>query len=98
VSREAKMQEDLWGEEVEIPQNPKRRTLQSQAKPTALKLNSDDCIFFGHTWQIAGMLGEKQCTVCGERGYCPVCSPIAPKGANPYFCTRHTQKEIKVVS
>lgn len=90
------MQEDLWGNEVEIPQTPKRKISHSQAKPAALTLNSDDCIFFGHTWQIAGMQGEKRCTVCSELGYCPVCSPIAPKNANPYFCTKHTQKEVKV--
>jgi len=90
------MQEDLWGEEVEIPQNTKRRSSHSHVEPTNLKLTSDDCIFFGHTWQPFGMQGEKRCSICGEIGFCPLCLPIAPKGANPYFCTKHTPKEVKV--
>lgn len=92
------MQKDLWGEEAVFKQIPKRSMSHSQKNPAQLNLNSDDCIFFGHTWQIAGMFGEKRCTVCGERGYCPVCTPIAIKGANPYFCTKHTPRKVKVVS
>jgi hypothetical protein len=92
------MQEDLWGEEAAFKQNPKRSISHSQANRPAVTLTSDDCIFFGHTWQIIGMQGEKRCSLCQEKGYCPVCSPIAPRNANPYFCTKHTPREVKVVS
>ncbi len=90
------MQEDLWGTEVEITQSSKRENSHTQSYLTQIKLTSDDCIFFGHTWQPFGMQGEKKCSVCSEVGYCPLCLPVAPKGATPYFCTKHTPKENKV--
>ena len=91
------MQEDLWGNEIELPPTPKKDS-QIEAKSTALKLTSDDCAFFGHTWQPFGMQGEKKCSICGEIGYCPLCALVAPNNGVPYYCTKHTPKENKVVS
>ncbi len=89
------MQEDLWGDEFPLIQRkPKRAT--SKEEVAQVTLTTSDCVFFGHAFQVVGLSGEKQYTVCGEKGYCPVCTPVAPKGANPYYCTKHTPGEVKV--
>ncbi len=86
------MQENLWGVPEVIP-------LQRQPRKTAepLTRTSLDCQFFGHTWRVVGMLGEKKCTVCGEKGYCPGCTNNPPE-AHPYFCTKHTPTHESTVS
>ena len=83
------MQENLWGEEVILIQRKPQRTTGRHSSP-AVPFTPDDCLYFGHTWQVIGMQGEKQCSVCHIRGYCPGCSPTPPVGAQPFFCTRHT--------
>ena len=76
---------DLWGEETQP--RPKKRPVVP--KP-AISLTSQDCLFFGHTWQAVGMQGEKQCVLCHIQGFCPGCMPIAPRSAIPFYCARHT--------
>ncbi len=79
---------DLWGEEVH---QPKKR--QSVVSKPAISLTSQDCLFFGHTWQAIGMQGEKQCVICHIQGFCPGCMPIALRSAVPFYCSRHTPEE-----
>ena len=81
---------DLWGEEQ--PQQKKRPT--STTKNT-ISLKATDCIMYGHSFIPAGMNGEKICTVCSVKGYCPGCTPIAPQSALPFFCTRHTESRVQ---
>ncbi len=80
--------QNLWGEEV-LPQ-PTKRTTPTNTGHVAISLTSQDCFPFGHSWTPAGMSQEKVCSVCGMKGYCPGCTPIAPNQAQPFFCTRHT--------
>ncbi len=80
--------QNLWGEEIQ-PQSPKRKT-PTNKEHGAIPLTAQDCFLFGHSWTPAGMSQEKVCSVCGMIGYCPGCTPIAPKQAQPFFCTRHT--------
>jgi hypothetical protein len=80
--------QNLWGEEV-LPQ-PTKRTTPTNKGLVDISLTAQDCFLFGHSWTPAGMAQEKVCTVCRMKGYCPGCTPIAPKQAQPFFCTRHT--------
>ncbi len=79
------MQENLWGEETDLLQHKSRR-----APSPSLTLTPTDCLIYGHSWQQVGMMSEKQCSVCNIKGYCPGCTPVAPKSAQPFFCTHHT--------
>ena len=51
-----------------------------------------DCFFYGHSWQETEHPDMKECTLCQVRGYCPLCSPVAPAGAQPFACTFHTER------
>jgi hypothetical protein len=83
------MQENLWGEEVIPIQHKPHQTTGRHLSPS-VPFTPDDCLYFGHTWQVIGMQGEKQCTLCHIKGYCPGCTPTPPGGAHPFFCTMHT--------
>jgi len=80
--------QDLWGEE--IPPQPAKRTTPAKKGLVTIPLTAQDCLVFGHSWISSGMSQEKLCRVCGIRGYCPGCTPVAPNQAQPFFCTRHT--------
>ena len=80
--------QNLWGEE--IPTQPAKRTTPAKIGLVDIPLTAQDCTIFGHSFTPLGMAQEKVCTVCGIRGYCPGCTPIAPNQAQPFFCTRHT--------
>jgi len=79
------MQQNLWGEETYLLRRKPRRTPN-----VSDKLTPTDCLIYGHTWQQAGMSGEKKCSICHIKGYCPGCTPHPPEGAKPFFCTKHT--------
>jgi hypothetical protein len=79
---------DLWGNVV-APPTPKRT--QSQEQP--IRLDSQECVRYGHTWQLAGMDKRRHCTVCQVYAYCPICTPHYPKGANLIFCHEHRPQE-----
>lgn len=84
--------QDLWGEEAPQPSGK-----QPTGKPRATIANASaqDCYFYGHSWTVAGMLGEKLCTVCGVKGYCPCCTPTPPSNeAKPFLCTRHSRGRV----
>ena len=70
--------------------------LNSPAMPPVMTFSDEDCAFYGHEWSGSDRLGEKRCMWCGTRGYCPRCTPFGSKGADPFFCTRHTQTERQV--
>lgn len=83
---------------VALCQLPQQSTapLTSPAMPPTLSFTDEDCAFYGHEWSGSDRSGEKRCVLCGTRGYCPRCTPLGSKGAEPYFCTRHTQMERQV--
>ena len=82
---------NLRGED--IPPQPAQR--KTSTHPT-LYLTSQDCLYFGQTWKIAGFSLEKLCSVCGVKGYCPVCTPLnTPTDALPFLCSMHSQGRIQ---
>ncbi len=54
-----------------------------------------DCQFYGHTWELTESLDVKECSICHIRGFCPVCTPQPPAGAQPFYCTSHTGKQVQ---
>jgi hypothetical protein len=50
------------------------------------------CQLFGHDWELTEHPDVKECKLCGIRGFCPGCTPVAPQGAQPFYCTRHTRQ------
>ena len=84
--------QDLWGEEIQ-PQPDKQRT---STRSAAISLSAQDCLLYGHSFTPAGMSGEKLCTVCSVKGYCPVCTPLYPSpDAKPFLCTRHSEGSVQ---
>jgi len=81
---------DLWEEETQ-PQ-PKKRSVSRQS---AISVTSVDCQYFWHAWMSAGMQGEKLCSACGAKGFCPVCNPFHRGDALPFLCTRHSIGEVQ---
>jgi len=81
---------NLWGdlEETPLPQRTTRPI--PHRTQTSIVSTLQDCLFYGHTWQRIGLSGEKRCTICGIKGYCPGCTPNPPADAQPFHCTQHT--------
>ena len=52
----------------------------------------EECQLYGHAWELTESLDVKECTICHLRGYCPECTPQAPAGVQPFYCTEHTQQ------
>jgi len=50
------------------------------------------CQLYGHSWEPTDTPAVKACALCGIRGYCPGCTPLAPQGTHPFFCTAHTRQ------
>lgn len=50
----------------------------------------ESCQLYGHSWQESEHPDVKECQLCGVRGYCPGCTLVAPRGAQPFLCTSHT--------
>jgi hypothetical protein len=79
----------LWGDErpqpTTTPTYTQVRTTSSTIIHTAV-----DCPVYGHDWQTIGMSGEKRCTACETRGFCPGCTPNPSPLAQPYSCSWHT--------
>ncbi len=82
--------ETLWGEENPTPQ--KKAPVKKQTQSSYTK---QDCMYYGHTWRVIGMLGEKQCTACGLKIYCPLCNKQPPKNAKPFFCSLHAPNDTE---
>lgn len=49
----------------------------------------EDCQLLGHSWQITENRDVYECRVCHARGYCPMCTPLVPDGAQPFYCSEH---------
>lgn len=86
----------LWGEEERRTPQAAQHKRPSHANVTTVVLRATDCLLYGHTWQTAGMSGEKRCSVCHRQGYCPGCTPTPSRSAQPVYCTRHTPAERRV--
>ncbi|MGH2493129.1 MAG: hypothetical protein ACRDIV_00320 [Ktedonobacteraceae bacterium] len=86
----------LWDEEIKT--RPPQRSKQAATTPAhPLKPNALQCRYYGHTWEVIGMSWEKQCTVCGIKGYCPGCTSNPPQDAQPFSCTKHTPRQHQEV-
>ena len=84
----------LRGDEIKtrLPQRRKHETTPAHS----IQSNPLQCHYYGHTWEVIGMSWEKQCTVCGIKGYCPGCTSHPPQGAQPFYCTKHTHQQQEV--
>jgi hypothetical protein len=83
---------DLWGDEQ--PHQTKRPT--QATKQSLISLTAQDCLLYGHSFTPAGMSGEKLCTSCGLKGYCPVCTPLnTSPDATAFLCTRHSHGSMQ---
>jgi len=78
--------ETLWGDENLAPAIQPKPAAKKQKPATYAK---QDCVYYGHTWKVIGMLGEKQCIVCGQKTYCLRCTKHPLKNAEPAYCSRH---------
>ena len=85
----------FWGEEIKtrFPQRRKQATTTPAHPVIPMALL---CQYYGHSWEVIGMLWEKLCSVCGIKGYCPGCTSNPPQGAQPFYCTKHTPKSEEV--
>jgi len=85
--------QNLWGEEAPQPQ-PKQNAAKSRT--SIVVTTAQDCYFYGHSWTPTGLRSEKLCTICGVKGYCPCCTPVAPSpDAQPFLCTKHSQGKVQ---
>ena len=82
--------ETLWGEENPAPARQKKAPTNKQTQSSSTKR---DCVYYGHTWRVIGMLGEKQCTACGLKIYCPLCTKHPLKNADPSYCSLHAPQD-----
>ncbi len=86
--------QDLWGELLSAPTGKQKTSTTTEG--TTVSLTSQDCLLFGHSWTPAGMSGEKLCTTCGVKGYCPVCTPLNKSpDATPFLCNTHSEGTIQ---
>ena len=71
---------------------PSKATLLTRTKALA------NCAQDWHQWHPTFALGEKVCTVCGAKAYCPVCVS-KPPGTNAKLITcalhRRERKEVE---
>jgi hypothetical protein len=85
---------NLWGEEIQAQQKKLHTSTRSNVQ--RISLTAQDCLLYGHSWTPAGMSGEKLCTVCSIKGYCPVCTPLNKSpDAQPFVCTRHSEGMVQ---
>ncbi len=49
------------------------------------------CQTYGHSWHVTDNPGVKVCPLCGMHGYCPLCTPLVLRNAQPFLCTPHTK-------
>ncbi len=53
------------------------------------------CQLFGHSWTLTEHQDVKECLLCGVRGFCPGCTLQTPAGAQPFYCTSHTGRQVQ---
>ena len=82
--------ETLWGDEKLAPATQQKALAK---KRTQSSYTNHDCVYYGHTWRVIGMLGENQCIACGLKIYCPHCTKYPPKNAEPSYCSLHAPKD-----
>ncbi len=51
------------------------------------------CHRYGHILKKAFTPGERLCTRCGKKVYCPVCTARIPRGATLAYCLQHDPQE-----
>jgi hypothetical protein len=85
--------EALWGDENPAPAPQPKPAVKKQTQVSHTK---DECVYYGHTWRVIGMLGEKQCITCGLKVYCPLCTRQPLKNAKPSYCALHAQKDQEI--
>ena len=55
--------------------------------------NAAQCRTYGHILKTTLYPGERLCTRCGKKVYCPSCTPTIPQGASLVYCLRHDPLE-----
>ena len=82
------MQFTLWGE----PEpTPTAREKTSTSLSITVTHTAQDCLIYGHDWQLFGFYGVKRCEACHLIGYCPLCATTPPENAQPFYCSRHSE-------
>ena len=73
-----------------------RAVMSSTTTPRQTRIHVDlipgvpeECQLYGHTWQITENRDVYECSVCHLFGYCPMCTPLAPNNAQPFYCSAH---------
>ncbi len=84
--------ETLWGDENPAPAIQPKLATKKPKPTTSIKHN---CVYYGHIWRAIGMLGEKQCSACGIKIYCPICTKHPPINAKPMYCSLHSPANQK---
>jgi len=74
----------LFGQMYPRPQSGTTRQSLVQAVVT-------DCSLDQHTWKPLLAKGERMCTICHTRAYCPVCMPHFPKHGRIAHCSQHAE-------
>jgi hypothetical protein len=75
----------------------------STNQPTRTEIHVDllpgvpqQCQLLGHSWRHTTLPGAKVCALCRQWGYCPGCTPVAPRNAQPFTCTRHAREQVQL--
>lgn len=86
-------QQNLFGEPIPQP-NPTPQSVKEQQKAIQAKIQAlSHCSIGEHTWQPTMTKGERICTVCNIKAYCPMCQPNPPSNARRALCTTHREAE-----
>jgi hypothetical protein len=59
--------------------------------------NAAQCRTYGHILKRTLSCGERLCTRCGKKVYCPACTSTVPQGATLVFCLQHDPLEAEAV-
>lgn len=52
------------------------------------------CQRYGHILRSTFTVGERLCTRCGKKVYCPTCTSHVPQNATRAYCMQHDPTEI----
>ncbi|HEU5230691.1 MAG TPA: hypothetical protein VFU49_22910 [Ktedonobacteraceae bacterium] len=77
----------LFGQTYPHPQSGTARQPVVQAVVKRLT----DCPLGQHIWKPLLVKGERMCTICRIRAYCPICMPHVPKDARIAYCQQHAE-------
>ena len=59
--------------------------------------NMAQCRTYGHILRKTLSPGERLCTRCGKKVYCPACTSTIPQGASLAYCLQHDPLEAEAI-